>query len=308
MLTELFERWKAETQPSQSTVASWAPVVRSLSDHLGHEDISRIRTSDVVAWKDGLVATHLKAKTINATYLAALNAWLNYAVANGLLLANPASGVRVQERRRAGTAMLPYEDGEVVRLLDLAKQERLAPRRWLPWLAALSGARIGELAQLWGQRIRTVGGVTVMEIRAAEDGGSLKNQDSERTIPLHSALIADGFLEFVRERGRGPLFYGPRGGASPGRHPSKGVSNHLAEWIRRQGFRDKRKSPNHALRHWWKSAAVRSGMQDSLADAIQGHAAPSEAGRYRHFDLTTLKSAIESIQPPAPSQDQHRIG
>ncbi len=34
------------------------------------------------------------------------------------------------------------------------KKETNAARRWLPWLAALSGARIGELAQLWGEEIK----------------------------------------------------------------------------------------------------------------------------------------------------------
>ena len=62
-------------------------------------------------------------------------------------------------------------------------------RRWLPWLLALSGARVGELAQLWGQRITEVDGVPVMKIAPAEDGGSLKNEGSERIVPIHPAIL-----------------------------------------------------------------------------------------------------------------------
>ncbi len=39
-------------------------------------------------------------------------------------------------------------------------------------------------------------------------------------------------------------------------------------------------------------------MQDSLADAIQGHAGRSVASTYRHFDLETLAKGVASIPVP----------
>jgi hypothetical protein len=60
--------------------------------------------------------------------------------------------------------MQPYNDREVARLLALADNENHAGRLWLPWLSAFSGARIGELAQLWGKRIVEVDGVVVMKL------------------------------------------------------------------------------------------------------------------------------------------------
>jgi len=39
-------------------------------------------------------------------------------------------------------------------------------------------------------------------------------------------------------------------------------------------------------------------MQDSLADAIQGHAGHSVASTYRHFDLETLAKAVAAIPVP----------
>lgn len=80
----------------------------------------------------------------------------------------------------------------------------------------------------------------------------------------------------------------------------------MAEWIREQGFRDPRKAPNHAFRHWWKSTAARIGMQDSLADAIQGHAGHSVASTYRHFDLETLARGVASIPVPG-EKSNHQI-
>jgi integrase len=178
------------------------------------------------------------------------------------------------------------------------KKETNPARRWLPWLAALSGARIGELAQLWGEEIKIENGVHFMQIKAAPDGGSLKTHNSERQVPLHPALINDGFLDFVKAKGGGPLFYRRSSGDPNKRHASKGISNHVAEWIREQGFRDPRKAPNHALRHWWKTAALNTGLQDSLANAIQGHAGRSVASTYRHFDLKKLAEGVASIPVP----------
>ncbi len=50
-------------------------------------------------------------------------------------------------------------------------------------------------------------GIPTMQIAPAKDGGSLKNEGSERTIPVHPAIIDQGFLDFVATKGDGPLFY-----------------------------------------------------------------------------------------------------
>lgn len=299
-LDALFERWKAEAKPAASTVTTWVGTVRSLTAHLGAnaQDIRKITPEHIVAWKDTLVAKDLSPKTINASHLGSVNALLNFAVANRLLQVNPGDGIRVKAKAKAGTSQLPYDDNEVRQLLALAKNEGLAYRRWLPWLAASSGARIGELAQLWGNRIKEVDGHHVMHLLPAEDGGSIKNAGSERTVPIHPALINDGFLDFVRTRGEGPLFYRRSSGKAAKRHASKGTSNHLASWIRDNGFTDPRKAPNHAFRHYFKSALARADVSDSLADAIQGHAGKGEASRYRHFTIDDMAKAIGKLDIP----------
>lgn len=95
------------------------------------------------------------------------------------------------------------------------------------------------------------------------------------------------------------MFYGgenatprlPRPDASS--HAVKGTANRVREWIREKGFRDKRKAPNHAFRHWFKTACMKAGILDSVADAIQGHAGSGgEAAKYRHRDLVTMDRAI----------------
>ena len=238
--------------------------------------------------------------------LAAIRTLYAYGVDNDLLSANPALGIKIQVKKRAGTRRLPYTDEEVARLLELADQQRKPELRWLPWLMAMSGARVGEVAQLWGGRIKRLDGFYVMQIAPAEDGGSLKNEGSERTVPIHPAILERGFLDFVLSKGEGPLFYGGRKtsmAAAPGkRHASKGPTNRLAAWVREQGFSDERKSPTHAFRHWFKTACQKAGIQDSIADAIQGHSGNrGEADGYRHTGVQVMADAIARIKVPSTS-------
>ena len=298
-LTDVFERWRKETQPSASTISTWRGVVASLKRHLGHEIVERITHEDIVQWKDQLIDSGLSPKTVGQGHLAGVKALLGFEVRNKRLAANPATGITMAVKRRAGQRKLPYSDSEVARILALAAREASPARRWLPWLAALSGARIGEVAQLWGNRITTEDGIAVMVIRPAEDGGSLKNEASERTVPIHPAILEAGFLEFVRQRGSGPLFYRRSSGDPSRKHASKGVTNRLAEWIREQGFTDPRKAPNHALRHWFITKGQSLGILDSVIEAIVGH---EDGSDYRHGHTPTLAEAVAKV--PVPQLDR----
>ena len=174
---------------------------------MGHDDPARVTKADIIAWKDKLLAAGLSARGIKYGHLAAPQAIYNRAMANGILLDNPFLGVTIPLRKKAGTKMLSYTNDEVARILALAEGETKPDRRWLPWLMALSGARVGELVQLWGRRIVNSDGVWMMKIAPAEDGGTLKNEGSERDVPIHPAVLERGFFDFVKSRGDGPLFY-----------------------------------------------------------------------------------------------------
>ncbi|TXN27489.1 hypothetical protein [Methylobacterium sp. WL19] len=299
-LTTLFEHWQRETKPAPATLATWKPVVLSFRAHVEDQLVARLTVKDIISWKDKLLDQGRSASNINGTYIACIHALLSHAKRNGHVVQNVAAGIGLKVKRVAGTGKLPYEDAEVAALLGLAQKQTHAARRWIPLLATCSGARAGELAQLWAERVRQIDGVFVMELRPAEDGGTFKNAGSERVVPLHHALIKAGFLDFVRAKGQGPLFYGRVTGRGE-RHASKGTVNHLAGWIRKQpGFDNPRKAPNHALRHWWKSTASRVGISDSRADHLQGHVGQGEAAGYRHFqDLKSLAEDIERIPIPA---------
>jgi hypothetical protein len=67
-----------------------------------------------------------------------------------------------------------------------------------------------------------------------EEDASLKNEESHRIVTLHSALLAEGFLDYLdsvrRQYGNGPLFPMLR----PDRDGRRGTpaSNRVSKWMR----------------------------------------------------------------------------
>lgn len=315
---ELLRRWKVENTRSASSIGAWQTAVADLKAHLEHNDPRRVAKSDVVAWAAALRERPLSPKTINDTYLAAIRALYNLALRHDLVSVNPADGYRIPSKRRAGEKKLPYDDGEVAAILALADKETTARLRWIPWLLALTGARVGEIAQLWGKRVTEKDGIPIIRIAPAEDGGSLKNEDSERDVPLHPALIDRGFLNFVKTRPNGgPLFYGGKDAkpAAPrksetSRHVSTYVIRDVQEWIRENGFTNARKSPNHAFRHWFETKCTKLGIVEAVRDAIQGRTGAGSSADYQHIrdDMAALYEAICKIPVPKPSGEPSKPG
>ena len=120
-----------------------------------------------------------------------------------------------------------------VRVLFRVSREQNAPaNRWIPWLIAYSGARIHEIAKLLKSDVREYEGVWYLNI---EGKGSTKNRT--RRIPLHEAVVAEGFVEFVRNAPQGKLF--------PGKWVVKGLRDHLHTLVDFKG-----KPPFHGFRHF----------------------------------------------------------
>ena len=174
----------------------------------------------------------------------------------------------------------------------------MALRRWVPWVCGYSGARAGEITQLRGQDVIERDGVKALRI--TPDAGPVKTRKA-RTVPLHEHLIAQGFLDFVDSKGKGPLFYYPEQEA-PARDvtnpkPSRAVQarNRLGEWVRSIGVADKEASPTHGWRHTFKQIADRHGISDRVSDAITGHAPPTEGRAYGAPTLEDMANALRNF-------------
>ena len=112
-------------------------------------------------------------------------------------------------RLRETQAFYPEEQRTILqaalKIEDVSKPDDAA-RRWVPWLCAYTGARVGEITQLRGSDVIKRDGTHAILI--TPEAGTLKNGEA-RVVPLHEHLLEQGFVEFVQERGDGPLFYKP---------------------------------------------------------------------------------------------------
>ncbi|OCC02388.1 hypothetical protein BA190_23985 [Labrys sp. WJW] len=303
-LKSLFSGWAAERKPPEKTRYNWERVIEHFAAHVkvtaGHDDAARVVKADVVGWKDALVADGKAAKTIRDSRLAPLRAILQWAVDNDKLKANPADGIKLAVKERGG-GRRGFTDAEAMAILKAARASdnpRKAHYRWVPWICALSGARLSEVCQLRGSDIQqTTDGQWTMHL--TWEAGSLKNTGSERVVPLHSALVAEGFATFARSVGQGPLFTG----LTPDRFGSRGGNGTkvLGRWVREVlEIDDPRIGPNHSWRHRFKTLCRIHGIGKDYHDAITGHAHADEGDGYGDFPVEALAREIEKLPPPVP--------
>ena len=219
-LFSLLELWASNHRRhgrSERTAKDWERAITEFSRFLKHSDAARITKADVVNWRRHLSEEReLSPKTINAKKLAALNSIFSYAVSELRIDNNPAEGVSQKARkpRQERSQGFTQVEAEAILSASLKAEETeagTAPRtrlayRWVPWICAYTGARSGEITQL---RKEDIFDENIPFIRITPEAGSVKT-GQYRDVPLHRHLLEQGFLEFVKGRPDGPLFYDPK--------------------------------------------------------------------------------------------------
>jgi len=298
-LSALFKRYSATGTANPKTVNKWSGRVATLVDFLGHDDASRVTRADLNAWTTSLVAKGLAKKTIVDGYLPAVRAAFAVAHDDGSIAGNPASGLTVRAPKALQLRERDLNDDEAATILKAASGDhsvRLAPehalaRRWVPWLCAYTGARVGEITQLRAMDIRQDGDVWIIHI--TPEAGSVKTGKA-RSVPIHSHLIEQGILALAKQGDTSPLFY--REGAGNEINPASKVrAADLAKWVRTLGVDDPKVQPNHGWRHRFKTMSRAVGILEYDADRIQGHTPRYEGGKYGSGSLAALRDAIERL-------------
>jgi integrase len=288
----LFERWIKSAEPADSTVDRWRGVFLKLKADFPNMNAAALLPEQAQAWTKGLLSENRSAYTVSNIWHCASRTVYAWAIDEKLLTRNPFTGWRIKVPKSTKTRETKsFTDTEIGLILNAALAAKMrggarsksdAAKRWCPWLAAYSGARMGELTQLRGDDIKEQDGVHAMKI--TPEAGTTKTRTT-RMVPLHEHLVEQGFLEFVKASGKGPLFYNEPTGPSaevdptnPRKPRSAKTREHLAEWVRKLGVNDPELSPNHAWRHSFKAIGDRAGISEKVLDAIVGHA-PASIGR-----------------------------
>jgi integrase len=304
-LLDILQGWWTEAKATgrkPSTHESYRHTTEALSAFLGHEDAQRVTPEDIVRFKDHRLASinprtgrPLSPKTVKDSDLSGLKTLFGWAVSNRKLPSNPATGITIKlgkPQKLRGKGLTEDEAKAILQAaLSVDGSARTdAARRWVPWLAAYTGARVGELAQLRKQDVTREGDHWVLLL--TPEAGTIKTNEARKVV-LHPHAVELGFPAWAGRQPHGHLFLKP----SPTGDvlgPLQGVKNRLAEFARTV-ITDPNVAPLHGLRHRFKSVGMDTGVPQRVLDAIQGHAPRTASDGYGEVSMKAMAMWIERM-------------
>ena len=259
-------------------------------------------------YDNGLVENPLGISTINK-YLNRMSTLLAYAKRNGYILTNPAEDMQLKQPK------LDEEFRDAFTLEDLRKlfhspqhtSDTLAHpyQFWVPLLALFTGARQGEIAQLYLEDLRREDGVWVFDINGKLDK-KVKTKTSARLVPIHPFLLDLGLVTYAQElRDKGEVRLFPE---LPRKEDGYGVN--VSRWFNGRGhgpgFRQQcqiQAAPGepgkvfHSFRHTLITLLASKRVDSELVHRLDGHKMGSMTlGRY-----TKGKSLVHAMLEEAVS-------
>lgn len=216
---------------------------------------------------------------------------------------NPFSNRSLDDSK--GAKREPFTNDELVALFGAAEHAgrsfKTAYSYWLPLMGLLTGARLGELCQLYLVDFEIVSGIHCINIQDEEAGQRVKNKSARRHVPIHEKLIEAGLLRYVEQlRAQGHTRLFPM--VKP--HPDNGYGHQPSKWFglfkKRCGITEKHVKVFHSFRHTFISALLDDEVPESTIAPIVGHEGELITGRvyWNKKDPIKRKLTIEKFQPP----------
>jgi len=300
-ITGLLEGWWREAKMAGRTVSTYEAYERAarlLSQFLGHDDARAVTEDDVIAFKDHRLSQGVGLATITGTDLPGIRQIYAWGIDNRKVSHNPAIGVKAPKVKKSKTRDRGFSDAETTAILSHAFHHRRTgkaskhlsdAKRWVPWLCAYSGARVGEMAQLRKQDLRKEGDLWIITITPE----AMTVKDAEyREVPLHSDLVEQGFPDFVSRARDGYLFMKPRDDTDKAlRGAWRTTKNRVTDFVREVAT-DAAVQPNHGWRHRFMTIGRDLGISKDIRFAITGHATKDMGDDYGTVTNRAKASAL----------------
>jgi integrase len=159
--------------------------------------------------------------------------------------------------------------------------------RWGHLLMAHQGVIPSEIVYAPTSEIHEVHGVICWHVGENRD---LKTHNRPRVLPLHYAVIENGFLDYVRSRGDGLLFDLNNDQASAA----------LMQHLRGLGI-EGGDQVCYSWRHGFVSRLVNGGVDPTLRRYLDGHGFLGvDAKHYVHHNMANMVAAIRLVEPTKP--------
>jgi integrase len=182
---------------------------------------------------------------------------------------------------------------------DKIKNSRKKSRYWGIMIAAYTGMRREEIAQLYVSDIKQENDIYYIDINKNTPDKRLKNKSSKRHMPIHQTIIDKGFIEYVeglKANGIERIFPDLKAGE---KHR---YGRNLGEWfngkfLKQLGIKTD-KNAFHSFRHTVTTQLFEIGTQDSLVKKIRGSSVANDP-TFNNYDHSTrlglMKEALERL-------------
>ena len=305
--------WLANTKATVKggTYEKYRGTVDDFREFLGKRDgapLASITPKEVLAYRDALQGRGLAASTINLAIRKTLHAPFEAARKLGYVTVNPCAAVKpVRDNvAKSKARRLPFTHGQIEALLQATPGTN--------WEGAIlcgltTALRLGDIAALtWGQ----------VDLGARVLVTTASKTEAEQTTPLHPAFIA-WLKKQTRGISKAPVFPELHGRKTGG---CRGLSQVFRAIMEKAGVAGavirkgvtaeaKKKAENkartgrtisalsfHSLRHTATSLLANAGVAADTRKALTGHADDRVHEGYTHYELETLRAAVESIPVP----------
>ncbi len=186
------------------------------------------------------------------------------------------------EEEKESNSYNVFDDSDLEAIFDISrylKKNNAADDFWAPLIGMYTGARLGEIVTLRVDDFErdSESGVFVMKIAKMKTKGrkKAKNVNSRRRVPLPSALLSLGLMDYVdhvRALGATMLFPHRKPNATRDADPSKHVSRVFGEHLDDVGISD----PDKVFHSFRRTVITRmhvKGVPVGDGELIVGHAA-----------------------------------
>jgi integrase len=330
---EKFLEDRRSTGISESGFSGYRGILKEMVSIVGAEKaVRRLTVADVSPYKAHVQGNPEWAESTKKNKFVACATFFKWMRSEGLsaaALEDSFASVKIPKSATRKTSKnVSYEYDDLHPIYDLIKQEKnrkgeTFDYRWRYWVFMLllyHGARPGEICQLYTEDIGEERGSRIPCIFIGEGEGekSVKTDGSRRITPIHPALIADGFLDYVADRRRRrekQLF-----ALTP--HARNGYAHAAGKWFRDYVFTplydEKKISHRYSLadaRHTWETQVNSLPLSDherrlaaritGRAIQVQGMAQTVVSVQMKHYvtkDLPTVDKldVLKKVKFPIP--------
>lgn len=299
-LVAFLDMLTAERGASPNTIEAYRGDLEGFLDYLSDGSVAPLAagTQNIQGFIAAM-ANAGQAPTSRSRRLSAIKQYYRFLFAEGLIEADPTSGLQGPKKQRSLPKVLSI--AEVDRLLD-ASQKRCEGVEGRAMFRALRFHCLLELLYATGMRVSELVGLPRTVLRGDKRVFSIKGKGGrERLVPLNAEARAalDRFLEVSGRFDNSPWLF-----------PSKSASGHMTRQRFAQDLKDvaaeagiggDRISP-HVLRHAFASHLLDRGADLRTVQQLLGHADISTTEIYTHVLQERLKALVNTHHPLAKTK------